>query len=374
MRTTQRASLTLGALLVAAAFPALATATTGTCTITSVSAHILAGGPGNLDLPPITVAAGVAMPVEFDEASGSFSLSRDVWASMFGSVGAGGPTGFGPNNFLIMAPGTVSGTIDAGGNITLPGFEFTFSTDACEPPKNSYPLTTNLDSSLQLLTLGLTPVEVQGNALDFSTGSVTLFGADAIPAPCLSSALVSAMSLTCTLSPIPDRSKLPAAMAVTKLVGVGKIGKPLPTEQPTKPDTGDALTLNAVIAPGGAKLDFTSPVFVRVADGSGADLMFVEVPAGKLTPKGKAYLVNDLGGSVLLVLVGQKSSGIVSSTTGGTLRFTRTKKSVKLAARLHGLDLSGFGASSSVTIAVGPYTVTAPFTKYRARSPGHKGR
>src|SRR5439155_379013 len=264
-RTTQRASLTLGALLVAAAFPALATATTGTCTITSVSAHILAGGPGNLDLPPITVAAGVAMPVEFDEASGSFSLSRDVWASMFGSVGAGGPTGFGPNNFLIMAPGTVSGTI----------------------------------------------------------------------------------------------------------VGVGKIGMPLPTEQPTKPDTGDALTLNAVLAPGGAKLDFTSPVFVRVVDGSGADLTFVEVPAGKLTPKGKAYLVNDLDGSVLLVLVGQKSSGIVSSTTGGTLRFTRTKKSVKLAARLHGLDLSGFGASSPVTIAVGPYTVTAPFTKYRARSPGH---
>ena len=373
MRMKDGSYLITAIVLMAISAPDVAMATSGTCTITDIASHIAGGGPGVLDLPPVSQAVGLAMPVEFDEASGTFSLTRDVWANRFGPAGAEAPTGFGPGSdyFLIMTAGTVTGTIDAGGNITLPGFSFTFSTDVCEPPKNTYGLTTNLDTGLQILTLGPTPVEVQGKALDFSTGSVELFGADVIPAPCLTSPLVSGINLTCTLSPIPDQSKLPAAPKVTRLAGVGKLGKPLPTTQPTKPDKGDVLTLKGALAPGGAKLDFTSRVIIRVADGTGTDLLFVEVPSGKLVHKGKAYVVKDTNGSVLTVLIGQKSNGPVSSTTGGTLRFTQTKKSVKLAAVLQGLDLTGVSSTAQVTIAVGPYTLTAPFAAYHTR--GHKG-
>ena len=375
MRMKDRPNLIAAILLMAISTPGVAMATSGTCTITDIASHILGGGPGVLDLPPVSKAAGLPLPVEFDEASGTFSLTRDVWANTFGPTGAEAPTGFGPGSdyFLIMTPGTVKGTIDSGGNITLPGFAFTFSTDVCEPPKNTYGLNTDLDSGLQILTLGPSPVEVQGKALDFSTGSVELFGADVIPAPCLTSPLVSGINLTCTLSPIPDQSKLPAAPKVTRLAGVGKLGKPLPATQPSKPDKGDVLTLKEVLAPGAAKLDFTARVVIRVVDNTGTDLVFVEVPAGKLVHKGKAYVVNDPNGSVLTVLIGQKSNGPVSSTTGGTVRFTQAKKSVKLAAVLQGLDLTGVNGTAQTTIAVGPYTLTAPFAAYHARSSGHKG-
>jgi hypothetical protein len=375
MRMKDGSNLTAAILLTAISAPGVAMATSGTCTITNIASHIAGGGPGVLDLPPVSRAAGIALPVTFDEANGTFSLTRDVWASTFGPTGAEAPTGFGPGSdyFLIMTPGTVTGTIDAGGNITLPGFPFTFSTDVCEPPKNTYGLTTTLETGLQILTLGPTPVEVHGTALDFSTGSVELFGAGVIPAPCLTSPLVSGINLTCTLSPIPDRSKLPAAPKVTKVTGVGKLGKPLPATQPSKPDKGDVLTLNGVLTPGGAKLDFTSTVIIRVTDSAGTDLIFVEVPTGTLARKGKAYVVNDPGGSVLTVLIGQKSNGPVSSTTGGTVRFTQVKKTVKLAAKLQGLDLSGLNKTGQATIAVGPYTLTAPFAAYHSRSSGHKG-
>jgi hypothetical protein len=220
---------------------------------------------------------------------------------------------------------------------------------------------------------GKSPTEVQGKALDFSTGSVELFGADVIPAPCLSSSLVSGINLTCTLSPIPDQSKLPAAPKVTRLVGVGKLGKPLPATQPSKPDKGDVLTLKGVLAPGAAKFDFTSRVIIRVADSTGTDQVFIEVPAGKLVHKGKAYVVNDPNGSVLTVVTGQKMSGTVSSTTGGTVRFTQAKRSVKLVAVLQGLDLSGVDGTAQATFVVGAYTLPASFSTYHTRSSGHKG-
>jgi len=362
MRTLRTIGLALGALLLAAIGPGVARATSGTCTVTNVAASIETGGPGGLRLPPATVANGLAMPVELDEATGAFSLSRDTWAAMFGAAGAEAPTGFGGNYFLIMAPGAVAGTIDAAGNITLPGFTFTFSTDVCEPPKNSYPVLTNLDSALQFVTLGLTSVTIQGAALDFSTGVVTLKGADEIPAPCLTSPLVAALTLTCQLSPLPDRTKLPPAPTLTKLAGVGKIGKPLPTTPGGKPDKGDVLTLGATLTSGAAKFDFTQTVFIRLGDMSGNDLVVVDVPAGKLTRKRNGFQVTDTNGTVIEVLVGQKSSGPVSATTGGTLRFTQGKKGVlKMHARLQGLDLSGLSPSGSATVAVGPYAMTASF-------------
>ena len=106
--------LALALALVLLAGPARASE--GTCTVTSAISS------NNLNLPfPIPVANGLVMPVEFDAASGTFSMKRDARSAQFGSGGAQFDTGFGPSGFLIMSPGTVTGTIDAAGNVTLPG-------------------------------------------------------------------------------------------------------------------------------------------------------------------------------------------------------------------------------------------------------------
>src|SRR5262249_15883649 len=109
MRRRAPLALTL-ALVLFAAGPARGTQ--GTCTVTNAISS------NNLNLPfPIPVANGLAMPVEFDAASGTFSIRRDAWSTQFGPSGAQFDTGFGPSGFLIMSAGTVSGTIDAGGNV-----------------------------------------------------------------------------------------------------------------------------------------------------------------------------------------------------------------------------------------------------------------
>jgi hypothetical protein len=365
MYAMRRVMAVFGLLVVGMLWSSIAAATSGTCTVTGAAPHVRAGGPGNLDLPSVNLPpGGVPLAVEFDEATGAFSLSRDAWFAVFGPNGAQGPTGFGPNDFLIMAPGTVNGTIDAAGNITLPGFEFTFGTDFCPPPDNVYPITSNLDSGLQFVTIGPTPVELQGTALDFSTGGVTLFGGALLLTACgAPGGLVTGMSLTCTLNPIPDQSKLPPAPAVTKLGGLVKIGKPLPSTPPAKPDKGDILTLTGALSPGAAKLDATVAVFIEIADANATNLVVLEVPAGKLVQKGKTLQVTDTDGSAIMVLTGQKSSGAVSSATGGSIRFTQAKKkSLKLHARIQGLDLAGLKGSATATVALGPYALTHALT------------
>jgi hypothetical protein len=359
---TPRTLITTLALVAGTAWTSIAGATTGTCTVTSAAPHVRAGGPGNLDLPSVNLPpGGVPLAIQFDESAGTFSLSRDVWYNTFGPNGAIGPTGFGPNDALIMAPGTVDGTIDAAGNITLPNFDFSFSTDFCPPPDNVYPLQSNLDTGLQFVTIGVTPVQLVGTALDFSTGVVTLFGGGLIPNACGGGPIVSGMTLTCTLSPIPAQANLPAAPAITKLAGVAKIGKPLPSTPPTKPDKGDVLTLAGTLTPGAAKADATVPIFIDIAGATG-DVVVLEVPAGKLTSKGKGFQVKDTDGTAIMVLTGHKASGAVSSAPGGTIQFTPAKKSLKLHLKVQGLDLSGLTGSATATVALGPYTLAHPLT------------
>ena len=85
----RRARLALALALPLFAGPARAS--DGTCTITS------AISTNNLDLPfPIPVADGLAMPVELDAPSGTFSMQRDAWSAQFGPGGAQFETGFGP--------------------------------------------------------------------------------------------------------------------------------------------------------------------------------------------------------------------------------------------------------------------------------------
>jgi hypothetical protein len=369
-----RTAWTLAAALVAAASSTALASTSGTCTITDVAPGVAAGGPGPQKLLPIAEAVGVAMPVTFDEATGAFSMSQDVWASMFGSAGATSDTGFGGHatEILIMPPGTVTGTIDAAGNITLPSFPFTFGTDYCPAPNNRYPVVANLDSAPQFLTLGPAVTELHGAALDFATGLVTLVGGGKILGTCATGPIITFLTLTCRMNPVPDKAKLPPAPALLKLQGSAAIGKPLPATPPSKPDKGDVLTLDTTVVPGVAgKLDFTANTFIRLADPTGTDLVVVEAPAGTLSAKGKSFQVldrppgkngTDPDGAVIQVLMGQKATGTVTAATAGLIRFTPGKKGVKLKATLQGLDLSTLTGSGELAVAVGPYTATAPFT------------
>ncbi|GEM_PF-1637186 len=362
------------AALLAAVSSGAAASTSGTCTITDVAPGVALGGPGPQKLLPLSDAVGVEMPVTFDETTGAFSMSQDVWASRFGSAGATSDTGFGGNatEILIMPPGTVTGTIDAAGDITLPRFPFTFGTDYCPAPNNRYPVVANLDAGSQFLTLGPAATELHGVALDFTTGLVTLVGGGTIPGTCATGPIITFLTLTCRMSPIPDKTKLPPPPSLAKPTGLARIGKPLPTTPPSKPDKGDILTLGATLTPGVAgKLDFTANVFIRLADASGTDRIIVEAPAGTLAAKGKSFQVVDRppgktgvdpDGTVIQVLTGQKANGTVTAATGGLIRFTPGKKGVKLQTKLQGLDLSPLTGAGQIAVAVGPYTATAPFT------------
>jgi len=347
------APLALALALVLLAGPARASE--GTCTVTSAISS------NNLNLPfPIPVANGLVMPVEFDASSGAFSMKRDAWSTQFGSGGAQFDTGFGPSGFLIMSPGTVTGTIDAAGNVTLPGFAMAFATDFCPPRSPDYPILPDLATGRQFRFVTGQVFPLEGVALDFTTGTLTLEGQDVIPGACgAPGALLSGLRLTCTLAPIPDRTQLPPPPTLASLGGKAKIGKPLPSAPPKKPDKGDVLTLKTRLAGWPTSPDLASEdVYARLADGNG-DLALLRIPAGKFRTKGKRSQVRDKDGSAIQVVTGHKESDAVSAGFGGMITLVTGKSGTALKLRVQGLDLGRLSGSASVTIAVGPHSATA---------------
>jgi hypothetical protein len=348
------APLALALALVLLAGPARATE--GTCTVTSAISS------NNLNLPfPIPVANGLVMPVEFDASSGAFSMKRDAWSAQFGSGGAQFDTGFGPSGFLIMSPGTVTGTIDSAGNVTLPGFAMAFATDFCPPRSPDYPIVADLETGQQFRFVTGQVFPLEGIALDFTTGTLTLEGQDTIASACgAPGAILSGLRLTCTLAPIPDRTQLPPPPALAKLGGKATIGKPLPSTPPKKPDKGDVLTLKTRLAGWLTPLDLAGEdVYTRVADGSGNVVVLLRIPAGKIQTKGKRSRVLDKDGTAIQVLTGHKESDTVSAAFGGMITLVTGKSGTALKLRVQGLDLGRLSGSASVTIAVGPHSATA---------------
>lgn len=348
----------LGAVLVAGAPPALL-ATSGTCTITSAISS------NSLNLPfQVPVANGLSMPVEFDAASGMFSMTRDAWSDQFGPGGAMFETGFGPQGFMIMSPGTVTGTIDAGGNVILPGFAMAFATNFCPPRSPDYPIVPDLTTGAQFRFVTGQVFPLAGVPLDFATGTLTLEGEDIIPAACGSPGpLLSGLRLTCTLAPIPDPTELPPPPALAPLTGKARIGKLLPMTAPRKPDKGDILTLKTRLADWTTPLDVADrDLYVRVSDASGA-LVLLRVPAGKFQTSGKKTLVRDTDGTGIRVSTGHKESGAVSAAPGGIITLVTDKHArTTLKLRVQGLDLGHLSSAASVTIAVGPHSATAAIT------------
>jgi hypothetical protein len=344
---------TLGALVAAVllyGLPRSVGAVTGACTITS------AISTNNLDLPfDVSIASGLAMPVEFDAPSGTFSMKRDAWSAQFGPGGAQFDTGFGPHGFMIMDPGTVTGTIDAAGSVTLPGFAIAFATDFCPPRSPDYPIVPDLTTGLQFRFVTGQVFPTQGVPLDFTTGTLTLEGQDIIPAACgAPGPLLSGLRLTCTLMPIPDRTRLPPAPSLAKLGGKAKIGR--------KPDKGDVLAFKARLASWPSPLDLGGEDFyVRLAGGDG-DIVLLRVAAGRFQVKGKRTQVRDTDGTAIQVVKGHKESGPVSAAPGGMITFVTDRRGTALKVRVQGLDLSRLSGSASATIAVGPHSATAGIT------------
>jgi hypothetical protein len=251
------------AFFVSMVWATTALATTGTCTIAAMRQT----GVGESDFDfPIPVANGVAMPVDFDEASGTFSMSRDAWYAQFGDTGATFVT-VGIDSFLRMKPGSDVGTIEGDGTVAFPFFEVFFATSFSSPAP-PYP-----DLAVRELTLttgisagsiaGLSGTK-RGGRLDFATGSLTLSGIGIIQgAPGTSGPLLSGLEMTCTLSPIPSAASLPAAPVFTKLRGKSKAGS-----------GGDTLTLKGTIG--------TSPLPLALA--TGKNLILDILPGGSTTP------------------------------------------------------------------------------------------
>ena len=350
------APLALALALVLLAGPARASE--GTCTVTSA----ISTNSSNLPFA-VPVANGLVMPVEFDAPSGTFSMKRDAWSAQFGSGGAQFDTGFGPSGFLIMSPGTVNGTIDAVGNVTLPGFAMAFATDFCLPRSPDYPIVPDLATGRQFRFVTGQVFPIEGVALDFMTGTLTLEGQDVIPAACgAPGALLSGLRLTCTLAPIPDRTQLPPPPTLASLGGKARIGKPLPSTPPKKPDKGDVLTLKTRLAGWPTPLDLASEdAYARLADVSG-DLVLLRIPAGKFQTRGKRSRVADTDGSAIQILTGHKESDAVSAAFGGMITLANDKGGTTLKLRVQGLDLGRLSGSASVTIAVGPHSATAAVT------------
>src|SRR6185503_13081810 len=116
MRTT--VPLLAAALLA----PSWANATSGTCTITSMAQT----NPYPLGVDfGMPVANGFAIPVEFDEAAGRFTMDHDAWRTQFPDLGAEFLTIGGVHGFLQFDAGQTTGTIDASGTIALPSFGVT---------------------------------------------------------------------------------------------------------------------------------------------------------------------------------------------------------------------------------------------------------
>jgi len=359
----------------------LAGATPGTCTI---SQFVNANPSLGLDFP-VPVANGVQMPVDIDEASGKFSMSGSAWEARFGpkycsfttsqacatdadcqppacptcnppggdaaevcASGAEFLTVGTVHGFIVLDPGTTTGTIDASGTITLQHFVETLLTDFEKPLR---PLTDmpTISTTLTQTTLGGVVYTMRGVPLDFTTGDVTLAGTGILQnAPGSNGPTVSGVVMGCRLSPIPDRTKLPAAATLKVASGKAKIGGPVAAN-----DKGDVLSLKLALAEGGVAIDPTAgDLFVRIAAGT-QEIALLLVPAGKLQAKGKKKLVaTDTDGTTIEVLTGHKQSGDVSSAFGGSLTIVKGKKAEALKGTVQGLDLAALTGSATVTVVV----------------------
>ena len=240
---------TLGVLVVVGLLaPSWARATTGTCTVTSMGQT----NPYPLGIVfPMPIVTGFAIPVEFDEAAGTFTMDHDAWRAQFPGLGAEFLTIGGVHGYLQFDPGDSVGTIDASGTITLPGFATTSSTDFVDPPPTLPVVNHDVSTGAVVKSISVVTRAVVGVPLDFTTGELVLVGLGFIQsAPGLGGTGMAGFRMACTLSPIPNRDLLVAGAVLGKVKGKAKLDKKA-FENGSK---ADLLTLKGTVTAGATPL------------------------------------------------------------------------------------------------------------------------
>jgi len=407
----RRTLVALAAVALVVGVPRLVHAVSGSCTIlgmTNINPNL------GLDFP-IPVASGLAMPVELDEATGAFVMSRDAWASRFGShycnltqteacaadgdcpvseacaTGASFDTVGEVHGFLVMDPGMVTGTIDAAGNVVLPSFAETLLTDYVKP----LPVLMNaptVSTGIRQQTLGGTAYPSVGTPLDFTTGVLTLAGTDRlVGAPGGIGDNASGFKMTCRLAPIPTPANLPKPPLVLGKLG-GKVRVATRAAPQARPlaDAGDTLSMRATLIPGPSApaVDGSQDFFVRVT-AAGKEVALVFVPAPGFTAKGKRLVASrddacdtrskrckgDTSQSCTTpadCTSGKKSIQAfapdatdpdlekLSGTPmlGGSIVLKRARRAIRLSLRVPGLALAALTTTGTITVTVGPVDAT----------------
>ncbi len=391
--------LVLVGLVTTARF-AVAAPVAGTCVVKNFF-NTLYGGVQGQDISPdsrpkfpIAGVSGLALPVEIDAQAGTIAFDRTRFETgtfsisgvsntltLFGSVT--GKIGTDEVDTTLSVPAVIRGTIDAGGNVTLPDFEAVFQTAIA--PDAIVPIAPTLSTGLGETVLNGV-VQTEGVPLDFSTGLLTLEGhVTATKVPVVTT-VVTGMRFTCQLNPIPAQSDLPKAPQLTKVAGVARVAASL-----ADGDKGDTLVLKAKLAAGKTPLpvDGTADVFVQIATPE-RHLALLLVRAGEFRVKGSRIsaqrddtcvkkkgaetgtcrLPRDLGckdasdcGKFdkidLDVVLGRKGDATAKSVLGGTIALT---KRGALSVKAQGLDLSALQGTVTVSVQVGTQYVSAPVT------------
>jgi len=305
----------------------------------------------SLGFSPALDVSGLSLPVTVDEAAGTIAID-------FSSFGTRGFNIQGVDNDVSF-PGekVFTGTIDAGGDVTVP-VTAQFSTTFTTPP-TPVPIAPRLSTGIAASMLPGAEYPSEGVPLDFATGTMTLDGQSIIPvAPGLNISVTTGLRITCTLDAIPDRTKLPKAATLKSASGAARFGKP-----GASPPDGDRVTkLVATVLRGAAPLDPTAEdLFVALRGADGSDAMLVHVPAGTLAPKGKTLRATDTDGTTIVLVTGQKSDAGQTASVSGKIAVKRTKKGLAVTLVEDGLDLSKLARGpGSVAVAVGDQVATRP--------------
>jgi hypothetical protein len=302
-------------------------------------------------------AVGLELPVDIDAATGRFTLQRDPFTALYPSPGLKFATGFGPFGWLDWDPGAIDGTIDANGQVVLPGFGMRFWTDFSQAGVAQVVgnLSATLTTGIQARTASRTWLFL-GQALG-ADGVLQLEGTDFVN---FQLPLQTGTGLTCQLSPVPNLADMPKGPTLVSANGKVKTG-------PDATAADDGLTLVAVLAAGARPLpiDGTQDVLLRLKGATGDPLNLV-VLGNHLQPKGKKLSLQDADGSVIQAISdqppGTNQPPAPAATTGGSLVVKKTKKGAILTFKVTGLETAQLSGQVEVTVGVGAQSASRQVT------------
>lgn len=321
----------------------------GTCTIDELKVLV----PNFGYAPVLPTLTGYQIPVELVESAGTirFDLTNLPIATfaIAGTVSDLQPSG-----------AAYFGTVDAAGVVTIPDVNVEFITLPGADGEFTTQTPATLATGLAVNTLQKRDYPTMGTNLDFTTGKVTLQGAGVIPSvPLANFAVVAGLSVSCTLDPIPDPSKLPPGLSLEAVAAKGKFGK---AKKGAMGVVGDTIVVKGTLKQGDPVVDpVTRDLFVRIAGAPGAKSAFllVRVPANTLHARGKTLSVTDTDGTLIRIVEGQKQVGNDVAPPRGTLVLRTTKKGTAFVLKQTGVDLCRAPASSTLTISLGTSGVSS---------------